>query len=115
MKRATAKPKSPIKLAAAPLTTAREDLAAAVPPAPPQTDEQASGKRALIIFLFIAIAVTLAYANHFHNDFHFDDAHTVQNNIYIKSVKNIPRFFYDGTTFSSLPTNQSYRPLVTAT
>ena len=64
----------------------------------------------------IALLVTVAaYANHFHNDFHFDDSHTIQNNAFIRSVRNIPLFFTSTTTFSSLPANQSYRPLVTTT
>src|SRR5690606_33599389 len=40
------------------------------------------------------------------------DAHTIQNNVYLKSLKNIPLFFKDGTTFSTLPSNQSYRPVL---
>lgn len=66
------------------------------------------------VWLLLA-AVTLAYANHFNNGFHFDDFHTIVNNGFIRSLSNIPRFFLDGTTFSSLPTNQSYRPLVSTT
>lgn len=59
------------------------------------------------------IAITLlAYSNHFGNSFHFDDAHTIENNSFIRSLGNIPKFFADGSTFSSLPANQSYRPLV---
>jgi tetratricopeptide (TPR) repeat protein len=61
------------------------------------------------------IAVILTYSNHFHNTFHFDDAHSIVNNIYIKNIRNIPLFFKDGTTISSLPTNQSYRPVVATT
>src|SRR5437764_4358817 len=57
-------------------------------------------------------ALVAAYANHFHNSFHFDDAHTVVNNASIRELRNIPLFFRDATTFSSLPSNQSYRPLV---
>lgn len=53
-----------------------------------------------------------AYSNHFGNAFHFDDAHTIVNNTSIRSLGNVPSFFRDATTFSSLPTNQSYRPLV---
>ncbi len=53
-----------------------------------------------------------AYSNHFGNAFHFDDAHTIVNNTSIRSLGNVPAFFRDATTFSSLPTNQSYRPLV---
>jgi tetratricopeptide (TPR) repeat protein len=56
-----------------------------------------------------------AYANHFRNDFHFDDDHTIQTNAFIRDLRNIPRFFVDASTFSSLPSHQSYRPLLTAT
>jgi tetratricopeptide (TPR) repeat protein len=57
-------------------------------------------------------ALVAAYANHFYNSFHFDDAHTIVNNAAIRELRNIPLFFRDATTFSSLPSNQSYRPLV---
>src|SRR5437016_3283595 len=58
------------------------------------------------------IALVAAYSNHFHNSFHFDDAHTIVTNAAIHELGNIPKFFRDATTFSSLPSNQSYRPLV---
>src|SRR6266567_5065579 len=57
-------------------------------------------------------ALVAAYANHFQNSFHFDDAHTIVNNAAIRDIRNIPLFFRDGTTFSARPSNQSYRPLV---
>src|SRR6202158_61705 len=60
----------------------------------------------------LLIALLAAYANHFHNSFHFDDAHTIENNASIRELRNIPLFFRDATTFSSLPSNQSYRPLI---
>src|SRR3984893_9596505 len=60
----------------------------------------------------LLIAILAAYANHFHNSFHFDDAHTIENNASIRELRNIPQFFRDATTFSSLPSNQSYRPPV---
>ena len=60
----------------------------------------------------LLVALIAAYANHFHNSFHFDDAHTVETNASIREVRNIPLFFRDATTFSSLPSNQSYRPIV---
>ena len=65
-----------------------------------------------------ALAIGLlagAYANHFHGAFHLDDFHTIVNNLFIRDVANIPRLFVDPRTFSALPANQSYRPLVTAT
>jgi tetratricopeptide (TPR) repeat protein len=76
-------------------------------PAPLQHKNLAPFGGALLLFIIIA-----AYANHFQNGFHFDDAHTIENNAAIQSLNNIPRFFVDATTFSSLPSNQSYRPLV---
>ncbi len=63
-----------------------------------------------LLSLFLLIG---AYWNHFDNPFHFDDAHTIQNNDAIHSLKNIPSFFKDASTFSSLPSNQIYRPGVT--
>ena len=60
----------------------------------------------------VGVLVVLAYSNHFHNSFHFDDAHTIVNNGAIRDVRNVPRFFADATTFSALPTNQSYRPVL---
>ncbi len=62
--------------------------------------------------VLLLIVLLVAYANHFHNSFHFDDAHTIVNNASIRELRNIPLFFSDATTFSSLPSNQSYRPLV---
>lgn len=69
------------------------------------------------------IAVTsLVYANHWNNGFHFDDAHTIENNLYIRNLRHIPCFFGWKTagcqvpaaeTFSSIPSHGSYRPLVT--
>ncbi|HEX8517528.1 MAG TPA: tetratricopeptide repeat protein [Bacteroidia bacterium] len=69
-------------------------------------------KRSLLYFVILLSAVTVTYSNHFQNSFHFDDSHTIQNNIFIQDIQNIPLFFKDGTTFSSLPQNQSYRPVV---
>lgn len=63
----------------------------------------------------IVLLLGLAYSNHFHNGFHFDDSHAIQDNIYVRSLKHIPRYFTDATTFSVLPLNQSYRPLLQVT
>jgi tetratricopeptide (TPR) repeat protein len=67
-----------------------------------------------LLLLAVLVAVALAYANHFQNGFHFDDAHTVVDNPYIRSLANLPRFFTDPTTFSVLPANRTWRPLVSA-
>jgi tetratricopeptide (TPR) repeat protein len=61
----------------------------------------------------VLCAVTLAYSNHFRNEFHFDDLHAIQDNVYIRDLGNIPRFFSDPTTFSVHAENRTWRPLVT--
>lgn len=71
-----------------------------------------------LFFYFTAMVLLLGlmgvYANHFHNPFHFDDSHSIVNNVYIRDLHNIPLFFKDASTISSLPANQSYRPLIPA-
>ncbi len=66
------------------------------------------------LWLLMFLLLWFAYRHHFDNAFHFDDGHTIQNNQYIRSLKNIPKFFTQGaSTFSTLPANQLYRPVVT--
>ena len=60
----------------------------------------------------LLLMVLFAYSNSFHNSFQFDDEHTIVKNPYIRDLRNIPKFFTDGRTFSILPRNRTYRPLV---
>ncbi|MBP6731346.1 MAG: hypothetical protein KA149_04765, partial [Chitinophagales bacterium] len=69
----------------------------------------------LLFSLLLVAGIFITYSNHWHNDFHFDDAHTVQSNVYIQSLSNIPLFFKDPVTFSSIHSHCSYRPLVSTT
>src|ERR1043165_9920373 len=73
-------------------------------------------KTARISFLaatIVALGVfAAAYSDSFQNAFNFDDVHVVQQNSFIWDLANIPRFFTDAGTFSSLPQNATYRPLV---
>lgn len=66
-----------------------------------------------LLTLILIVGLTITYSNHFNNGFHFDDSHTIVNNIYIKDIGNIGLFFKDARTISSLPANQQYRPLMT--
>lgn len=59
-------------------------------------------------------AVLFAYANHFDNGFHFDDANVIIDNAYVHALRNVPRFFVDATTYSSLPDHHIYRPITSA-
>jgi tetratricopeptide (TPR) repeat protein len=74
-----------------------------------------SKEKTLLYFIIAIVAASLVYSNHFNNAFHFDDSHAIENNVFIRDIKNIPLFFKDATTFSSLPSNQSYRPIVSTT
>ena len=68
--------------------------------------------RTLVLCGGLALAVLLAYANHFQNDFHFDDFHTIIHNPYIRDLHYIPRFFVDPLLFSTLSDHATYRPIV---
>ena len=62
-----------------------------------------------------ALVFAAAYSNSLENAFAFDDVHVVQQNLFIRDLANVPRFFVDARTFSSLPQNATYRPLVSTT
>ena len=78
-----------------------------------------TAERGRAVFAAAAIACTLlvvgAYSNSLDSAFHFDDSHVIENNLYIRSLKNVPRFFADASTFSSIPSHGSYRPIVSTT
>ncbi|MDB5112364.1 MAG: hypothetical protein JWR67_3478, partial [Mucilaginibacter sp.] len=70
--------------------------------------------RYIIILAVILFAVLIAaYANHFNNGFHFDDSHTLIDNVHIRNIKNIPAFFSDPKMFSADPSHWTLRPVVT--
>src|ERR1051325_2070008 len=78
---------------------------------PAGAEDAAAMKRAG--FLLAIVLILAAYANSLDNSFHFDDAHVIQTNLFIRSLAYAPRYFTDARTFSSLPQNATYRPLVT--
>lgn len=73
-------------------------------------------KQAIIPSIIIALlAIILVYSNHYQNGFHFDDSHTIVDNVHIRKIENIPAFFSDPTLFSNDPDHWGLRPLVTTT
>ncbi len=74
-----------------------------------------TSSRAIAALVLLAAVVVAAYANSFHNDFHFDDDHAIVKNPYVRSLRFVPRYFVDARTFSILPQNQSYRPVAQTT
>lgn len=61
----------------------------------------------------VLIAVLL-YSNSAHHAFHLDDSHSIVSNPALRSLDQIPSYFTDARTFSTLQTNVDYRPLLQA-
>ena len=57
----------------------------------------------------------MVYANSLHNGFHYDDEHSIQKNIHIRRLENIPAFFTDPAMFSVDAEKGMYRPLLLVT
>jgi len=74
-----------------------------------------SNKQIILLSLVLLGVLIAAYANHFNNGFHFDDSHTIIDNVHIRDIKNIPSFFSDPKMFSADPLHWGLRPLVTTT
>jgi len=70
--------------------------------------------RTMVLCLALAAAVFAAYSNHFQNQFHFDDSHTIVSNVYITKLSNIPQFFTNAAFFSMQPEGRTWRPIVSA-
>jgi hypothetical protein len=61
----------------------------------------------------LVLAGFLVFSNSWNHTFHLDSAHTVESNSSIRSLANIPSFFINPGTFTSLRSNVNYRPLLT--
>jgi protein O-mannosyl-transferase len=60
----------------------------------------------------LVLVVAAVYGNHFQNEFHFDDSHTITANPFIRTLRSVPRFFVDTTLSSTQPGGRMWRPLV---
>jgi tetratricopeptide (TPR) repeat protein len=69
-------------------------------------------RNAVLLALAFCILGGLIFANALDNPFHFDDLHSIEHNPHIRSLANLPRFFYDLRTFSSEPGGTMFRPLL---
>lgn len=74
-----------------------------------------TNKKVALLAILALIVLISAYSNHFYNGFHFDDFHTIVNNLYIRNLKNIPAFFHAPKMFSVDPEHWGLRPMVTTT
>ena len=79
-------------------------------------DSQERRRIRFAVACVLALATLLgAYSNSFQNEFHFDDIRIIVDNLYLRSLKHIPRFFRDASTYAAFPTSADYRPLVSTT
>src|SRR5262245_39083471 len=71
-------------------------------------------RRHLAPILLLTLAV-VAHHGAPLGTFHFDDSHAVQDNPSIRPLATVGRFFTDVSTFSVLPQNHNYRPILLLT
>lgn len=64
------------------------------------------------VALILGIAIFACYIWSVTGTFHFDDSHSVETNLAVRSISNIPSFWTDTRTSSFIPENRVYRPLV---
>jgi len=64
--------------------------------------------------LLLGLVVAIVYLNSLENTFHYDDYHSLLENIYIRKLSNIPDYFVNAQTFSSKPGVKMVRPLLIA-
>src|ERR1043166_6343783 len=63
----------------------------------------------------LAVLCVAIYSNNFRHDFQLDDSHVLLTNPSIRSLDNVPKYFVDPSTFTSLRGNVDYRPVLQAT
>lgn len=62
-------------------------------------------------YLIFLILILLAYWNSLTIPFYFDDAHSIEENIYLKDISNFFNYWSYPEQTSSLPDNRVFRPL----
>src|SRR3989442_2234718 len=65
--------------------------------------------------VLLALVILAVYANGLGIGFRLDHGHALSDNPAIRTLANLPRFFVDPTTSSTLPENRDLRPALLAT
>ena len=60
----------------------------------------------------LALVVCAVYGNSLSGSFHYDDFHSLVQNVHIRDLQRIPDFFLDPSLFSVDPDKAMYRPLL---
>ena len=70
---------------------------------------------AIGVVTILALGIGLSYVNSLSIGFEFDDAYLITNNPWIRSLANIPRFFYDPLVLTVVRENADLRPILQIT
>src|SRR5438093_422930 len=75
----------------------------------------AGQKFALLFLALLGVGLAFSYANSFGIGFYFDDSYGIAGNPAIRSLRNIPLFFTDPFTLTTVRENVDIRPVVVVT
>ena len=67
------------------------------------------------VIALLVLAVALVYSNSLHNGFHLDDSYGLVDNPMIRDLSNIPEYFKDPRTLTTIRSNADYRPILQIT
>ena len=74
-----------------------------------------SSRRRVLLALHVVLLTAICfavYSNGYEHAFLLDSLHTVIENPSLRSLANVPEFFVDAATFTTLPANTDYRPVL---
>src|SRR6266849_6050634 len=72
-------------------------------------------KFTLLFFALLGVGLAASYANSLGIGFYFDDTYGISSNPAIRSLRNIPLFFTDPFTLTTLRENVDVRPVLVVT
>jgi tetratricopeptide (TPR) repeat protein len=61
--------------------------------------------------ILVSVGIIAAYSNSLNNGFHLDDLWGITPNPFVRSLKFIPRYFVDPSTYNTHAENVDYRPM----
>lgn len=71
-------------------------------------------ERLLHLALLIALPFVV-YSNNYRHAYHLDDAYTIVTNPSVRSLRSVPSYFADPSTYTSMREQAEYRPLLQVT
>ena len=75
-----------------------------------------AGQKFTLLFLaLLGVGLAISYGNSFGIGFYFDDSYGIASNPAIRSLRNIPLFFTDPFTLTTMRENVDIRPVLVTT